>query len=93
MTEYNHLRLKGIGQPTDEEYCTIFDVPMELANTPDVNESYIMAQEKPDEERKKIDFFYALNGLRDEVKKYKENEHDGRDTEVLQPDGTAGSEH
>ena len=68
---YNHLRLKGIGQPTDEEYCAIFEVPLELANTPDVNESYIMAQEDPDTERRTVEFFYALNGLRDEVKKHR----------------------
>lgn len=71
---YNHLRLKGVGQPTDEEYCEVFEVPIELAGTPDINESYIMAQDDPEVERKNIDFFYALNGLRKQVKAYYEDQ-------------------
>ena len=68
MINFNHLRLKGIGSPTDEEYCELFDVPIELAHTPEINESYILAQEDPEVERKNVNFFYALNGLRDQVK-------------------------
>ena len=74
MTNFNHLGLKGLGY-TDADYAREFDIDESLIGTPEINRSFLDVQDNLEKAEKSLNFLYALNGLREDVKQfYKEND-------------------
>ena len=76
MTNFNHLSLIGLSI-TDTEYAEEHDLPISLAGTPDINNNVIAEAEDPASEESRIEFLYALNGIRELANKLREDPTDG----------------
>ena len=75
MTNFNHLSLVGL-QITDTEYAEQHDLPISIAGTPDINNNVIAESDDPASEESRIEFLYALNGLREEANRIREMSDD-----------------
>ena len=87
MTEdFNHLNLAGF-PISDVEYCEQFNLDPSLANTPAINDDVIKSADDPFNEESRIEFLYALNGLRELAKDFNHvNNSNSTDTGINSDD-------